>query len=845
MSQHLRRLPVCERLNLAKPLRPRTVRRFWRLEFEVATGHRPEDVARRAITTLLIAAVLLVVSVRTSQAAFAEGVAGRDTLTTSLLPQSIDVDFVSGTSSKRAPLISARRRRTRSKAEIEREQRELLEKVRKQVAEIIEEFHARLPRNKAKRIGAIYARYSSRFQSSVPDQVRTMFEVAVREGLFVPSELVFYDLAVRGYRDRRPGFNALQAATITKKFAKLLVFGSSRLFRKAHAAVKFVEEELVGQKMHCFFIQQNIDTETCKKWKMMLSIQAAIDEDGTSMYAENVRAAHQGMFLRMEVCGTLPLGYRGEPIGGLTRRNRPKCKVAIDNDDRPYVRKIFKWWVYDGISMDQIARLLNDDPNAPAPPKSITGIWNHGVVRGILTNARYRGFWEYGKTYSEYQSKKDYLRQLRRDQSLQAAHFSELRIISDRTWYKAQQLLQQEPEKKGRKATKSPPEWRPKIFNGILWCPEHESPLTTFGSKNKFMACRHCRAVVAEKRPLFTQLNRQLATKLVLDKIAELIAGDQELVLRIIEACRKAAADVQQPDPERLAQLKAREVRISRSIDFNRRNPGESEDDQKQTKALILTLSRECTDIRSEIGLLEAARERKAMIPDETAVRGMLGELGKVLATACLPARDDTQARLVRRLMVALTHGRIPLYQQGERKAHRGWLQARFRVFLIGHAVERLTGLTTAVCEGTEVAIDFLPPSDEEAKSEQAWKLAEQGRLIKQIAVEVQCGKDHVKNLLKAAAQRRGLTYIDGRTRRSQLSCKHLTPPVFEQKYAEFVRRVENDELLVEIAAALNLSKWTITKLNKLYCERNGLPWLDGRSRRKSLDHKNRPPPSD
>jgi hypothetical protein len=126
-------------------------------------------------------------------------------------------------STRRAP----RRRGGRTKADVEREQRELLENTQREVDAIAAEYHKRLPRAKAKRIGLIYARYSTRFQSSVAAQVRAMYEIAVREGTFVPRGLVFFDLAVRGYRDNRPGLNGLRAALTGKEGNSLLVAPSA------------------------------------------------------------------------------------------------------------------------------------------------------------------------------------------------------------------------------------------------------------------------------------------------------------------------------------------------------------------------------------------------------------------------------------------------------------------------------------------------------------------------------------------------------------------------------------------------------------------------------------------
>ena len=61
-----------------------------------------------------------------------------------------------------------------------------LERTRAEIDAIVNHFHGVLPKDKAKAIGAAYARYSTRFQDSIADQVRTLFESAVAEGIFIP-----------------------------------------------------------------------------------------------------------------------------------------------------------------------------------------------------------------------------------------------------------------------------------------------------------------------------------------------------------------------------------------------------------------------------------------------------------------------------------------------------------------------------------------------------------------------------------------------------------------------------------------------------------------------------------
>jgi len=725
----------------------------------------------------------------------------------------------------------------RTKAEIEREQRELLEATQREVDAIVAEFHNRLPRAAAKRIGMIYARYSTKLQSSVPAQVRAMYEAAVREGTFVPRELVFFDLAVKGYRDNRPGLNGLKEALAGKRGSSLLVFGTNRLFRKAHRAVRFVEEEIVEQGIRCYFLQQNLDTAANKDWRMHLMIQAAIDENGTSMYAENIRAAHQGQFLRMEVVGTLALGYGGEPIEGAppTRRGRPRCRVVVAQEEAKYVLQIFEWYVEKDKAMDEIAQFLNDDSQAPSPPKSLHGLWTHATVRGVLTNARYRGYWEYGRFKVTYQSKKDYARQVEREQPLQAAHVESLRIISDKTWYDAQARLLKERGNRGRKPKNPDGCAHPKMLNGMLWCPEHDRPLYVGAANGTAMICLLCKVVKQEARPLYSQLDRELALRLTMDKLADLIRGDEQLIATAVEACRTATEALQRPDPERVEQLKAQVATKTRAILTNLRNPGATEEDQKESDAIVADLRAERTRLQAELACLETARNRRATLPDEAEIRRLVDDLeAKLMATVHEGSSGDRRA--VRRLIESLTGGRIILYQQGERKAKRGWLQGRFRVRLLSWLVEQATGESAGLTEeGVEVTVDYREPSTIEVRADEAWHLQDQGLLNKEIAERLKCSRNFVAKLLKQAAASRGLPCPDGRRRRDSPVPKRRVPAKYVRMAGEVGKLADEGMHLAEIGRCLKLDRTTLTKSYNLDRQQRGLPPLDGRSRRKLL----------
>ena len=291
----------------------------------------------------------------------------------------------------------ARRHHPRTRAEIEAERLQLEEKTRQEVNEIAAEHHVELPRQKAKSIGAIYARYSTRFQGSIGDQVRSMYQEAVKRGIFVPLENVFFDLAVRGGKNDRQGLNRLRAMLAQRKIQVLLLFSTSRLFRKLYHALAFVDQVVKEWGIRCLFVKSGIDTDDKQRWEMLLQMHGMIDQFSVAMSGEHVRAAHEGLLDKQQVHGTLTYGFTGIPVEGqVTRRNLPRRKIAIDPEAAPWVQTIFRWYGEDRLAIETIVQQLNDNPDIPLPHKSTTGMWTYLAVHTLLQNPRYRGHWLYG-----------------------------------------------------------------------------------------------------------------------------------------------------------------------------------------------------------------------------------------------------------------------------------------------------------------------------------------------------------------------------------------------------------------------------------------------------------------
>ena len=241
-------------------------------------------------------------------------------------------------------------------------------------------------------------------------------------------------------------------------------------------------------------------------------------------------------------------------------------------------------------------------------------MWTHALVRKHLMNPAYRGFWSYGVAETKWSSEKDYAQRVPRPEPLKSGQFEELRIVSDEIWYAAQKRLAEESAKSGRKP-KDGRKSLPNLLRALFVCPEHTRQLVVGGAYASIVFCPVCRATKAETRPLYSHLNRALALRLTCEKLAELVRLDQDLVDEIVTACQREADAAQRPDPEVERRLRTKLEKIRKTIDFNRRNPGETDEEQAATTRLLKQLNGERVAIEAELSAIEAAKNRVIMPP--------------------------------------------------------------------------------------------------------------------------------------------------------------------------------------------------------------------------------------
>jgi site-specific DNA recombinase len=559
------------------------------------------------------------------------------------------------------------------------------------VDRIAAEAHAKLPHSKASSIGAIYARYSTAFQDSATDQIRELFDFAVKNKIFVPREYVYFDLGVRGYKNHRKGLDQLRTVLSANKVQELLLFATNRLFRKVFLTLQFVDQLVVELGIRCVFVKSAIDTANKDQWQALLHLRSIMDEFQIRVNSEHIRAALKGMFLEGLVRGTLHLGYTGEIVPGkTTKQGRPRRRIVVDEKEAELVRSIYGLYVNDALSINDIARKLNSMPDVPRPRKSSR--WRHHSVRAVLLRETYRGAWKFSVTERKFLSSKDYVRQVPRQAPLDEATFENLRIVSDAVWFAAQQRLSKNTCVRGRHSKAAGADKSCRILSGLFWCPAHDRPLRSCSAYGNYLGCPVCATIDASVRPLFSKAHQDVVVQLLFKRLAELIRQDEELVSKIILECQQCAATLQRPDTNEVERLERLVTDCTRKIDFHRRNPGETEEELQESSEAVRRFGAMRKEAQTELAVIKAAMTEPVRVPDRAAVDVLLSQFHDTLQRAAAGQLGAEEFSSARDILQLLTGGRVEMHQFGERREMKGWLQGRFTLRVLDIFVERLTG---------------------------------------------------------------------------------------------------------------------------------------------------------
>ncbi len=302
---------------------------------------------------------------------------------------------------------------------------------------------------------ALYARTSEDKDDDyiITSQIVEMRTYAERQGFDITYE---FREEFTGTKLERPELSRLRKLIRERKIDVVIIYRADRLARKQHIAGFILEEEIFpsGVELHVVTFGGRIRPGT--RDVLIFNIEAAIGQDERDVIVERTQRGKRTKLLGGDGHPPAWIGYGEHAKYGYEKhgKRRNTHHVIVEEEAR-VVRRIFNLFVHKRKGVFAIARLL-DAEGVPPPSiakgfqgsRRITRQWSDATIYKILREHAYTGVW--------YANKRHYVngRTLTRPkEEWVRLDFPELRIIDDKTFYKAQEMLDEGRSKRARVPT--------------------------------------------------------------------------------------------------------------------------------------------------------------------------------------------------------------------------------------------------------------------------------------------------------------------------------------------------------------------------------------------------------
>lgn len=225
---------------------------------------------------------------------------------------------------------------------------------------------------------AIYLRVSTEEQArhgfSLAAQREACRERARQLGA---AEIVeFADEGVSGALLQRPGLSALREALRSGAVQLVVALDPDRLARNLSHQL-LLTEEIERARARLEFV--NFEWRNTPEGQLFYAVRGAIAQYEKEKIRERTSRGRQ----QKAKSGRLPLAFR--PYG--YDYDRTTAMLVVNDAEAEVVRRIFRWFVTDGLGPNGIAQRLNQ----LGIPARKGGLWHRNVVRQILCNPVYTG----------------------------------------------------------------------------------------------------------------------------------------------------------------------------------------------------------------------------------------------------------------------------------------------------------------------------------------------------------------------------------------------------------------------------------------------------------------------
>lgn len=461
------------------------------------------------------------------------------------------------------------------------------------------------------KIAAIYARVSSDRQKenhTIASQTAALKEYAEGNGYNVPPEWVFEDEGYSGAVLLRPGLEALRDLAAEGQIASALVYSPDRLSRK-YAYQVLLAEELSRCGVELVFLKAPAGATA--EDQLLVQFQGMIAEYERAQIAERCRRGkrHKAQQGAVNVLSGAPYGYRY-----VRKSDTSAAYYEVLEAEAKVVRLVFETYTQQGVSINAIARLLNE---RQIPTRTAKTRWERSTVWGMLRNPAYQGKACYGKT--ELRPRQRVTRPLRQRQGLPSrdsasherprADWIEVPVpplVSEEVFALAQEQLEQNKHHAPRRTIE------PTLLQGMLVCQQcgyalYRTSTRTAKHKLYYYRClgsdgyRRLNGPVCTNRPI----RQDALDKVVWNEIMRLLE-DPTLIQAEINRRREVARNAD-PLRKRDEELRREQARLERNIERMVTAYQEELVTLPQLRQRMPQLRRQAQAIESELQSLEMA----------------------------------------------------------------------------------------------------------------------------------------------------------------------------------------------------------------------------------------------
>jgi site-specific DNA recombinase len=243
-------------------------------------------------------------------------------------------------------------------------------------------------------MAAIYARVSSdrqKEENTIGSQLAALSEYARNEAFSVPEQWIFQDEGYSGATLVRPGLERLRDLACEGSLEAVLIHSPDRLSRKYAYQVLLIEE-FSRHGIEIVFIKSA--KASTPEEQLLLQFQGMIAEYERAQITERTR---RGKRFRAKsglvnvLCGA-PYGYKY-----VKKTETSSAYYQVIEAEAEVVRTVFKLYVKDALSINAIARWLNDHQ---IPTRKRKSLWERSTIWAMLRNPAYKGTACFGKTRS-------------------------------------------------------------------------------------------------------------------------------------------------------------------------------------------------------------------------------------------------------------------------------------------------------------------------------------------------------------------------------------------------------------------------------------------------------------